>query len=406
MNRECPSQTALDYEILDGVYYKLCKVRISFSLSSMYCSYLKYRFTIPTLTLIILFFLFFDPCFADKVIEVSSEGRTEQEAINKGVRKAVEQVLGLYVSSESSVMQGRLIYDKIRTSSAGYVKGYKVIQEIKDPFSGIFKIRLRVVVDDIKMEDVIKQFFSDKRFQKTFQDIEFNKRRVVVMYLPEKGSNIPYESRLVKTVIDLIEDRLVDMGFRVFLPPNAIANNPMEIARKSGSDAAVVVSLDYDKYPATDGYSMITSTLTLKAYDVSTGELFANVQEGGKAIFLDYYNIQDGIERVALKIAPKAVDRLVKKIVKRFSTVRENFVVLVLRHVNPELQEMVEEKVLIGSGWKYRIISQSQDEMRIEIFTDVDPTSVRWILNEQFKAKKIPLKPIEMQGSMIVFGSI
>ena len=315
-------------------------------------------------------------------------------------------MLGLYVSSESSVMQGRLIYDKIRTSSAGYIKGYKVIQKIKDPFSGVFKIRLRVVVDDIKMEDVIKQFFSDKRFQKTFQDIEFNKRRVVVMYLPEKGSNIPYESRPVKTVIDLIEDKLVDMGFRVFLPPNAIANNPMEIARKSGSDAAVVVSLDYDKYPATDGYSMITSTLTLKAYDVSTGELFANVQEGGKAIFLDYYNIQDGIERVALKIAPKAVDRLVKKIVKRFSTVRENFVVLVLRHVNPELQEMVEEKVLIGSGWKYRIISQSQDEMRIEIFTDVDSTSVRWILNEQFKAKKIPLKPIEMQGSMIVFGSI
>ncbi len=406
MNRECPSQTALDYEILDGVYYKLCKVRISFSLSSMYCSYLKYRFTIPTLTLIILFFLFFDPCFADKVIEVSSEGRTEQEAINKGVRKAVEQVLGLYVSSESSVMQGRLIYDKIRTSSAGYVKGYKVIQEIKDPFSGIFKVRLRVVVDDIKMKDAIKQFFSDKRFQKAFQDIEFNKRRVVVMYLPEKGSNIPYESRLVKTVIDLIEDRLVDMGFRVFLPPNAIANNPMEIARKNNCDAAVVVSFDFYKYPATDGYSMITSTLTLKAYDVSTGELFANVQEGGKAIFLDYYNIQDGIERVALKIAPKAVDRLVKKIVKRFSTVRENFVVLVLRHVNPELQEMVEEKVLIGSGWKYRIISQSQDEMRIEIFTDVDPTSVRWILNEQFKAKKIPLKLIEMQGSRIVFGSI
>jgi len=353
-------------------------------------------------------------CLAEKEIIVNGKGRTEQEAINNAIKKAIEQTLGTYITSRSYVMQGSLIYDHISSSSAGYVKSYTVLSKKRDMFSDICQIKLRVVVDDIKMKDAVEQFMRDHKFQQAFQKTSFNERRVMVVYVPRTEFDLPGNSKAVKTVIDLIEDRLIKMGFRVFLPLQTEGFRGMgkeeliNIAQKNSGDVIIMVSFDANKRPATDGYYIISSTLTLKAYDVSTKELFANVQHRGKTISRNgRYNVQDSTARVAIKIAPDAVDTLVKKIVKRFSSVRQKFVLLVLKDVDPKLQNKVEDEVLIRFGWRYRIVTQRPKYMEIEIFSDIDPTSMRWILKKQFKkAGILSLQPIEMKGSRIVFGNI
>ena len=77
-------------------------------------------------------FLFSLSSWALEVITIG-EGGTRQEAINNAIINAVEEALGTYITSSSQVDQGKLIYDRITSASAGYVKSYKVLAESHDP---------------------------------------------------------------------------------------------------------------------------------------------------------------------------------------------------------------------------------------------------------------------------------
>ncbi|WP_461833937.1 hypothetical protein, partial [Desulfothermus sp.] len=318
-------------------------------------------------------------------------------------------------TSTSNVSQGKLIYDRITSASAGYVKSYNVIAEGKDPVTEVYKVKLNVVLDDFKLKNAVNQFMEDPRFQRTFQETKFDERKVVVLYKPRTGLDLPYNSKAVQSVMDLIEDRLSGKGFRVFLPSQlkrirgraaemvVDEETAINIARQETGDAVIIVSFDAGKRPTNDGYYLIYATLTLKAYDCTTGELFANVQDRGKTITRGgEYGLQDGVARVAIKIGPRVVDRLIGKIVRRFSGARAKFVMLILRNININQQDKVED-VLEELGWRYRISRQTGSYMEVEIFNEADPTSVRRILRRSFKKKALGLIPAEVSGARVIF---
>lgn len=343
------------------------------------------------------------------------EGRTRQEAINNAIRAAVEKALGTLIKSQTQVSQGKLIYDRIASASAGYVKNYDVIKEGKDPVSDLYKVKLKVDLDDHKLKSALDQFLDDPRFQRTFQETKFDERKVVVVYQPRTGFDLPYNSKGVQTIMDLIEDKLAGYGFRVFLPGQlkrirgtaaemvVDEESAINIARQEAGDAAVVVSFDGAKRPTSDGYYLIMVTLTLKAFDATTGELFANVQDRDKTIARSgEYGVQDGVARAAIKVGPRLSDRLTKKIVKRFSTMRAKFVVLIFRNISTKKQTKI-ENLLEDIGWRYRVSRQTGKYLEVEIFSEADPTSVRQTMRSAIRKAGLPLKPSEFAGSRIVF---
>jgi hypothetical protein len=170
------------------------------------------------LVLGLLFFFFMSSPLWARTVTVIGEGQTRQAAINNGIRAAVEEALGSYITSSSNVAQGKLIYDRVTSASAGYVKSYNVIAEGTDPVTGVYKVKLNVVLDDIKLKSAVSQFMEDPRFQRTFQETKFDERKVVVLYKPRTGLDLPFNSKAVQSVMDLIQDRLSGKGFRVFLP--------------------------------------------------------------------------------------------------------------------------------------------------------------------------------------------
>ncbi|WP_461833539.1 hypothetical protein, partial [Desulfothermus sp.] len=86
----------------------------------------------------VLFFLLIGSPLLARTIVAIGEGQTRQAAINNGIRAAVEEALGSLVTSTSNVSQGKLIYDRITSASAGYVKSYNVIAEGKDPVTEVY----------------------------------------------------------------------------------------------------------------------------------------------------------------------------------------------------------------------------------------------------------------------------
>lgn len=347
--------------------------------------------------------------------EAVGEGRTRQEAINNGIRVAVEQALGTLVKSQTQVTDGKLIWDRIASASAGYVKSYDVIAEGKDPLSEIYKVKLRVELDDHKLKGAAEEFLKDPRAQRAFQETQFDERRVAVFYVPRTEFDLPYESKGVQTMMDLIQDKLTANGFRVFLPEQmqrirdrtsemvVDEHTAIEMARQEIADAAVFVSFDGAKSPTADGFHLIMVTLTLKAFDTTTGELFANVQDRDKTISRQGdYAIQDGVARAAIKVGPDAVDNLTLKIVERMSASKPKFVSLIFRNVTAKDQENVED-LLVDLGWRIRIVRQTGNYIEFEVFAEADPTSVRSIVRREVSKANLPLTFSEMVGSRLTW---
>lgn len=349
-------------------------------------------------------------------IETTSigEGRTRQEAINNGIRVAVEQALGTLVKSDTQVTNGKLIWDRIASASAGYVKNYNVLAEGKDPVTDVYKVKMAVTVDDYKLKGAVDDFLNDPRQQQIFQQTKFDERKVVVVYQPQTGFDLPYNSKGVQTIMGLVQDKLAAHGFRVFLPEQirrikgksaemvVDEETAIEIGRQETGDCVVIVSLDGAKRPTSDGFFLLMCTLNLRAFDTTTGALFANVQDRDKTISRGgNYAIQDGISRTAIKIGPRAVERLVKKIVKRFSGPK--YVTLVFRNISMKNQNKMED-ILEELGWRTRVARQTGKYIEFEIIGEADPTSVRKIVRREIRKAGLPLKSGEKVGYRITFN--
>ena len=377
---------------------------------------MKQKSLIRLLLLVIIFALYQPLNTLAITVTVTGSGPTKQAAIQNALRAAIEQALGAYIQSKTRIAEGRLDYDRIISSSSGYIRDYNVIAEGKDPIDQVYKVKLRAEVDDYKIKNLVKQFQQDPRFQKAFQKATFDQRRVIVIYAKKTYQSLPYQSMAVQELINRIEDKLADYGFRVFLPEQIarIKNRATEltideesaiqIARQEDGDAVILVDVQAGKRPTSDGFWIIYSTISLKAFDVTTGELFANVIKRSKTISRGGdYGLEEGAARAVEKIASKCADRLVEKIVNRLSTKREKFVVFIFRDVSPDTQDQIFD-TLQKIGWNFRIARQYGTYMEIEVFSENDPTSANMAFRRAMRQGDLMLQQVEMKGARIVYS--
>ncbi len=351
-------------------------------------------------------------------VEAVGVGVTRNAAINNALRRAVEKAVGTYVKSSTRVHNGKLDYDKIISASSGYIRGYQVIAEGRDPVEQVYKVKLRVSVDDYKLKrDFFEEFKVNPNAQKAFHKGRLDNKRVVVLYAKRTHNSLPYGTMPVKEVIDEIEDKLAGYGFRIFLPDQIARiktratelaideETAIQIGRQENGDVVVLVDVQAGKRPTPDGFYIIYATVSLKAFDVTTGELFANVIKRSKTIARSgAYGIEEGAARAVGKVAPKAVDQLVRKIVTRLSTSHEKFVVFIFRDVPQSTQLQIQELMINQLGWDIRVARQYGTYLEIEVTTENDPTSANLAFWSAAKKAGIQLTQVELKGSRIVYS--
>lgn len=344
------------------------------------------------------------------------DGPTRQAAINNALRAAIEQGLGSYLQSSTKVAEGKLDYDRIISSSAGYIKKYEVLAEGKDPIDGSYKVKIKTDLNDYKMKGLMKQFREDPRFQKSFQKATFDNRRVVLYYRKRTDEALPADSMAAKEIVDLVSDKLSGYGFRVFLPDQlariknrnlalgADEKTAIQMARQENGDAVVIIDVSAGSRRTSEGYRVIHTTLGLKAYDVTTGESFANVTRREAIVARGGdYGIEEGAARAVDKAGKKAADELVAKIVKRFSTQREKFVVFAFRDTSAPKQTAI-YKVMQDLGWDFRVDKQYGTYLEVEVFTEADPTAANFSFRQGLQKAGLHLTQVEMKGAEIVYS--
>ncbi len=121
-------------------------------------------------------------------VTATGEGPSKEAALATAMRRAVEQGVGTFVKSSTTVVDSALIDDKILSHSKGYVTSYKIVKQ--DKSSEGFVVTISATVDNklikgdidaltiLRKGDVVGNprilvAFSNKSKDKIFKDKEF-----------------------------------------------------------------------------------------------------------------------------------------------------------------------------------------------------------------------------------------
>ena len=104
-----------------------------------------------------------------------SDLKARDEAINRALRRAVEQGVGTLIDSESMTQNYQLLDDKIYADVKGYVREYKIIAD-NNGEGGIYRIKVEAVVaimrltKDLKALNIVRERKNNPRVMVLIQE--------------------------------------------------------------------------------------------------------------------------------------------------------------------------------------------------------------------------------------------
>jgi hypothetical protein len=139
-------------------------------------------------------------------VEATGEGPSKEQALVTAMRRAVEQGVGTYMKSSTTVVDSALVDDKILSHSKGYVTSYKIKKEGKtdDGFSVtiIAKVDSKTIKDDIDSLTILRKSVGNPRIL-----VAFSKKG--------EGAAIFKNKDFVEEIYNGIVETLTDKQFRV-----------------------------------------------------------------------------------------------------------------------------------------------------------------------------------------------
>lgn len=147
----------------------------------------------------------FSHAMAD-VVEATGEGPSKEQALVSAMRRAVEQGVGAYLTSSTTVMDSALVEDKILSHSKGYVSSYKIVREdrVDDGFSVTIsaKVDSKTIKGDIDALTILRKNMG-------------NPRILVASGKKSEGAQIFRSADLLEEIYNGIVETLTDKQFRV-----------------------------------------------------------------------------------------------------------------------------------------------------------------------------------------------
>lgn len=133
--------------------------------------------------------------------------RARDEAINDALRKAVEQGVGTFVTTELTVEQQRLVDDRIYTESRGYIQQYKVLKEGAN--EGLYEVKISALVKMGKLAGDLQSMGLLIRKKQ-------NPRVMVIIYSREVNSSfLSVSLKGNQSVENQVESGLLEKGFKL-----------------------------------------------------------------------------------------------------------------------------------------------------------------------------------------------
>jgi hypothetical protein len=259
----------------------------------------------------------------DKTITAEGSGSSKQDALLQAKRAAVEEGIGVVLSSQTEVENFMLKKDKVITQSYGSVRSFTVVKEEQKGDTWHIKISAVVSLDSITADLMALKILL----------ISMDKPRTMVLIQEEGGQNVE------STVVDFLKGKgfdLVDPAQTAALMAKddpfirkAIEGDPVAAAKlgaENGAEYVVVGSVRKSvlagEVVKDTGMKSGQASLTLKVVNCSNGRIVASKSATGAAV-----HIADDIAKsqAATKAATTLMDKkLFEAIVTSFQDTVNN----------------------------------------------------------------------------------
>lgn len=277
--------------------------------------------------------------------------QARDKAVDDAKRKAVEQVAGSQVSSESISENFQLVSDKIYARASGFVKNYSISSELKD--GDTYRVKIKATVDANAIAENLEQLFKVKP-------------RVIVMIAEQNvgGKNMSYwwGNGGFSSEMDVFQTSLIAQwqpkGFKFIEPgmlrgklklgkamttPELSNGDALTLSKGADADVAIVGKvLVTDAGPVMDGVNMHSfhAVGTLRVLNVDTGEIIAVADDTGVAPHIDA-NMGG---RLAIKaLEQKLGEDLEKKILSKWTAEAASALELELIVTNAKTSKVIDE---------------------------------------------------------------
>ncbi len=249
-----------------------------------------------------------------------------EKAINNALRRAVEEVVGVMVESQTLVRDFQLLNDRIYTQSSGYVQRYAVIAERWDGDS--CWVKLRATVSLVKLEQGLDSLGVLAKQMGKPRIVMFMTEQNVDQSAPScwwRGDNgvtgvaeTVLTSRLQEKGFEFVDRRVVHAAIRES-GNSAVAevslSNEAALKLMAGGEAEVVIiGRAHARQGAALAGTSIRSyqaTVTARAVNADTGELLASTT--GHAVAA-HVNPEAGGAEALKKAADDASGQLIRQV--------------------------------------------------------------------------------------------
>lgn len=269
--------------------------------------------------------------------EVITEGVGDMESVSKviardsaiedALRRAVEQVVGTLITSESMVSNYTLLYDRVYSQSSGYVRSYKVLSEGKKEGLYVVRINAKVGMDGISGDlQTIGLLISRKH----------NPRIMVIIGESIAGSKLDIHEGQSVSETTFIE-QFLSKGFKVVdseMAKKTTERNQLFYALEKDSALAAKIGLQYDAEVVIMGKAIATpktarqtsghfegtnlksvhANIYAKAIRADTAEIIASGSMSGTKIHIDETaGSHKAFQNVGKKLANSIIAKILKK---------------------------------------------------------------------------------------------
>lgn len=333
-----------------------------------------------------LVFLFASTDISEVMVEgvaAIKEGRKDiarDNAIKDALRKAVEQAVGAFISSETVVENYQVLSDRIYSKAEGYVSEYKVLREKQedDLYRVLIsaKVKLGSIKDDLKAIGILVEYMGRPRISVLLEDEDI-RTKMEEHFVSLGFPVVDFETIKKNTSKDVLK--------AVFDGDEKLAK---EIALRNGAEIVIIGSSEVKEreYRGKEIYEVIVRA---RVVETSSGEILSSTVLNKRYPFDEM--------RAKMETAKEVSDKLSEDILKKWKGGVNVFYLKVKNILSKDIDTV---KSIISSNIRgVRNVNVKEIRKNFAVFEIVGNTTINEVLNEISSIKKFEI--VRFEGSEI-----
>ena len=328
---------------------------------------------------------------------------SRDNAVNDALRKAVEQAVGLMLSSETLVESGQIVRDNIYSKTQGYIKQYKIVKE--QPSQGVYLVTVAAVIGVSELKNDLDALgLLHARVGKPRTLFLVTERHIG----SDDSSPLPADE--IGAVEAAMKEEFSNMEFNVIdrrLLTDAGQANPAsdlsntsarEAGKKLNAEIVIKCTAQVKEGPRTLGSSVgsYMADITASAIRVDNGQVLASGRGEGRARHI----AQNSGENSALDQAGRAVSKkLIEQIIAKWivETSGVQMTQITIRGLKDAKELLKVKEFIAGQLRGVQNIIQRSYEKGTAIL-DVSAKSSAQQMGDELAVSKIPNFTLDITG--------